>query len=253
VKKISNHSEFVDGELVNRHFGDRYFSADGGLEESCHVFVAGNGMAATYAAAGRLAVVETGFGTGLNLLAAAWALAGTGRGGSLSWTSVELHPGAAAPGAAALGGFAALGGLREAYLAAYPGEDMAEGWNAFGFGWGGLAVAVRVWRGEVLDMLAALADEPLPGGVDCWVLDGHSPALNPGMWSPAVFAGMAAASRYEPPSRYATYTAAGEVKRGLRAAGFTVRRSAGFGRKRHMISGAFAGPGSSGGGSSSHR
>jgi tRNA 5-methylaminomethyl-2-thiouridine biosynthesis bifunctional protein len=253
MKKISNHSEYIDGELVNRYFGDRYFSADDGLSESLHVFVEGNGMAEIYGAAGGLAVAETGFGTGLNLLAAVSALAATGRAGTLSWTSVELYPVAAAVVARVLAPFGGIDGPREAFLAAYPGESMAGGWNAFAFGWGGVAVTVRIWRGDVLDMLAALATGGPAGGIDCWVLDGHSPALNPGMWSPAVFTGMAAASRLEPPSRYATYTAAGEVKRGLRAAGFTVRRRPGHGRKRHMVSGAFAGPGSSGGGSSSPR
>jgi tRNA 5-methylaminomethyl-2-thiouridine biosynthesis bifunctional protein len=251
MEKISNHSEYQDGELVNRHFGDRYFSADGGLSESLHVFVAGNRMVESYLAAGNLAVAETGFGTGLNLLAAVSALVATGHCGRLSWTSVELYPVASSVAAGAHAAFGGLAGLREAFLAAYPGESMVDGWNVFGFGWGGVELTVRIWRGDVLEMLASLAAEGPPGGIDCWVLDGHSPALNPGMWSPAVFSGMAAASRLEPPSRYATYTAAGEVKRGLRAAGFTVRRQSGHGRKRHMISGEFGGPGSSGGDSSS--
>lgn len=240
-------------ELINPHFGDRYFSADGGLAESRHVFVEGNGMPELFAARGRLAVAETGFGTGLNLLATVLALAQTRVSGTLAWCSVELHPVPRSAAARALGAFPELDGLAERFLAVCPGEGMEVGWNAFGFDWEGIAVAVRVYRGDVLEMLASLAGRLPEGGLDCWVLDGHSPALNPGMWSPAVFAGMAACSRSAPSSRFATYTAAGLVKQGLRQAGFTVKRSPGHGRKRHMISGGFAPPagGRSGGCSSS--
>ncbi|HHB80929.1 MAG TPA: FAD-dependent oxidoreductase, partial [Aliiroseovarius sp.] len=37
-----------------------------------------------------------------------------------------------------------------------------------------------------------------------------------------------------PGGTFATYTAAGHVRRALEAAGFEVRRAPGFGRKRHM-------------------
>jgi len=36
------------------------------------------------------------------------------------------------------------------------------------------------------------------------------------------------------PRTFATYTAAGHVRRALSGAGFTVTRQPGFGRKRHM-------------------
>lgn len=50
---------------VSRRFDDPYFSLAGGLEETRHVFLAGNDLP------GRLRpgfhVAETGFGTGLNI------------------------------------------------------------------------------------------------------------------------------------------------------------------------------------------
>ncbi len=41
-------------------------------------------------------------------------------------------------------------------------------------------------------------------------------------------------ARTRPKGTFATYTAAGHVRRALGAAGFDVTRKPGFGRKRHM-------------------
>lgn len=62
-----------DGLPLSSRFGDVYFSADSGLEETCHVFLRGNRLAERFAAlsAGEsFAIGETGFGTGLNFLCA---------------------------------------------------------------------------------------------------------------------------------------------------------------------------------------
>ena len=54
---------------VSRRFDDPYFSLAGGLAETRHVFLAGNGLPARLVPG--FHVAETGFGTGLNLLALA--------------------------------------------------------------------------------------------------------------------------------------------------------------------------------------
>ena len=52
---------------------------------------------------------------------------------------------------------------------------------------------------------------------------------------------MAEGSRHTTPGgTFATYTAAGHVRRALAEAGFTVDRRPGHGRKRHMTLGALA-------------
>jgi tRNA 5-methylaminomethyl-2-thiouridine biosynthesis bifunctional protein len=229
-------------ELFNARYGDRYFSADGGLAESLHVFVRGNEMTDLFRVRQGLVVAETGFGTGLNLLAATLALAERGSTGYLDWYSVEKFPVSAASLKPALMAFPELADIVPVYLSVYSGDLMiAHGWHDFAFTWRGIQVRVRVFHGDVLEMLDQLSSQGPMTGIDCWVLDGHSPSLNPDMWSEAVFQGMARCSRTDPASRFATYTAAGVVKRGLRQAGFLVRRQAGFGAKRHMISGVFAG------------
>ncbi|MDB5422277.1 MAG: FAD-dependent cmnm(5)s(2)U34 oxidoreductase, partial [Brevundimonas sp.] len=60
-----------------------------------------------------------------------------------------------------------------------------------------------------------------------------SPALNPGMWSEAVFDGVA--DRSAPGARVATFTVAGAVRRGLAERGFQVDKRPGHGRKRERL------------------
>jgi tRNA U34 5-methylaminomethyl-2-thiouridine-forming methyltransferase MnmC len=81
--------------------------------------------------------------------------------------------------------------------------------------------------GDVRDTLPAWQ-----GRADAWFLDGFSPAKNPEMWGEALMAEVAAHTGAQ--GSFATYTAAGHVRRALQAAGFQVERRAGFGHKRHM-------------------
>ncbi|CAG0900209.1 unnamed protein product [Cyprideis torosa] len=82
-------------------------------------------------------------------------------------------------------------------------------------------------------MNAATALEEIVADVDCWYLDGFSPTGNPDMWSEQLLGQLAAVSK--PGATLATFTAAGAVRRGLQAAGFTVQKRKGFGRKREML------------------
>ncbi len=56
-------------ELNNDHFEDCYFSYDDGLSEALYVFVDGNCLPERIKPNRPFIVGETGFGTGLNLLA----------------------------------------------------------------------------------------------------------------------------------------------------------------------------------------
>ena len=55
------------------------------------------------------------------------------------------------------------------------------------------------------------------------------------MWTEQLFAAMARFAR--PEGSFATFTAAGFVRRGLQQAGFQVNRCKGFGQKREMLAG----------------
>ena len=70
---------------------------------------------------------------------------------------------------------------------------------------------------------------------DAWFLDGFSPAKNPELWNEELMTEVhdhAVAG-----GTFATYTAAGFVKRGLQAAGFDVQKVKGFAKKREMLVG----------------
>ncbi|CAN0596787.1 unnamed protein product, partial [Ectocarpus sp. 12 AP-2014] len=66
-------------------------------------------------------------------------------------------------------------------------------------------------------------------------LDGFSPAKNPELWEPLLLSEVARHTNVG--GTFATYTAAGAVRRALSDAGFDVERVPGFGRKRHMSKG----------------
>ena len=230
--------DWQDGQPVSRRFGDVYFSRDSGLEETRHVFLAGNGLRERWAALaphGRFTIGETGFGTGLNF-AAAWALWDevAPPGARLRYVSVERHPLPPADISRTLGLWPELARHREALLAQW--TEVAAGWQRFVFGGG--RVILTLLAGDVRAVLPRL-----DGHMDAWFLDGFAPGKNPEMWQAEVLAEVA--RRSASGATCATYTVAGEVRRGLEAAGFAVEKTPGFGRKREMLRGALrARPGS---------
>lgn len=199
-----------DGIPVSTRFDDPYFSLRGGLEEARHVFLAGNGLPARLVPG--FHVAELGFGTGLNLLALA-QLAEV----PIRFTSFEAWPMTPAQMARAHAAFPELAPLAEALRA-----GLAQG-PRLRLG----QVAVEVIAGDVRDSLPRW-----PGRADAWFLDGFAPARNPEMWGPPLMAQVAAHTA--PGGSFATYTAAGHVRRALEGAGFAVRRQPGFAGKRHM-------------------
>ena len=205
---------------VSRQFDDPYFSLAGGLEETRHVFLAGNGLPGRFRDGFRIA--ELGFGTGLNLLAVLLAHRGPGQ---LQYTSFEAYPMPAADIARALTAFPEVAETTEPFL-----RQWATGATELQFP----GLTARIVLGDARETLPAWQ-----GQADAWFLDGFSPAKNPELWSDAL---MAEVARHTAPGgTFATYTAAGHVRRALAEAGFDVIRQPGFGRKRHMTTGVLQG------------
>ena len=220
-----------DGHPYSPFFDDVYHTTSGGLGQAQQVFLACNGLPSRWAGRAAFTIVETGFGLGLNFLAtwAAWR-ADPARSRRLHFISIEKHPfrvddlarlQAAWPELAELSA-----GLRRQWPALLPGV------HRLGFDDG------RV----TLDLVFGDAVQALPlveARADAFYLDGFSPACNPDMWSPAVFAQLARLAA--PGASLATWSVAGEVRRGLQAVGFAVERRPGFGGKRQMLAGRFEG------------
>jgi len=205
-----------DGVPVSTLFDDPYFSLGDGLGETQHVFLAGNSLPERLRAGFCLA--ELGFGTGLNLLATALICPADC---PITYTSFEAYPMAVDDMARALALFPQTAPFAPQLLTAW-----AAGQRAFAVG----DISVQVIVGDARTTLPAWA-----GRADAWFLDGFSPAKNPQLWSPDILAQVAAHTA--PRGTFATYTAAGHVRRALDGAGFDVARVAGYGRKRHMSKG----------------
>ncbi len=95
-------------------------------------------------------------------------------------------------------------------------------------------ITLDLWFGDVNTLLPHF-DASMNDQIDAWFLDGFAPSKNPDMWSEPLFATMARFAR--PGGRFATFTAAGFVRRGLQQAGFEVSKCKGFGQKREMLTG----------------
>lgn len=204
-----------DGVPFSARFGDPYFSRSDGLAESRHVFLAGNGLPARFRDGFHIA--ELGFGTGLNLLAAWSAWRASGQRGPLTYTSFELAPLSPAEMARAHGAWPELAALSGEFLRLAEGRPVPD-------------LALQVIRGDAAETLPRWT-----GRADAWFLDGFSPARNPDLWSPGLMAGVA--GRTAPGGTFATYSAAGHVRRALAAAGFLVEKVPGYGAKKHMTRG----------------
>ena len=225
-----------DGDtLRSRDFGDVYFSMADGLRETQHVFLRHNGLPerwSTNRPGGRSAqrqftIGELGFGSGLNF-AATWCrfLESAPSNATLDYISVEGWPLSVDDQREALKPWPEL--ARPAAALTEQAATWARGFNLRVFESGRVRLLLLV--GEVTPMLAALSAE-----VDAWYLDGFAPAKNAAMWTPDVFAQLVRSSA--PGATFATYTAAGQVRRDLDAAGFDVERVDGFGTKRDMLRG----------------
>lgn len=211
-----------DGVIpVSVMFDDPYFSLADGLAETRHVFLAGNMLPARFRPGFHIA--ELGFGTGLNLMAAllAWRAARTD--GPLRFTSFEAYPLTPAVMSRALDAFPEARCIADPIL-----DQLAQG------------PAIRlpdlhadILLGDARATLCAWQDR-----ADAWFLDGFSPAKNPELWTPELLAQVAAHTA--PQGTFATYTAAGHVRRALSDAGFAVERRPGHARKRHMTVGVLA-------------
>lgn len=210
--------EWRDGVVpVATRFDDPYFSLTDGLAETRHVFLAGNDLPARLRPG--FVIAELGFGTGLNLLAT--RIAAEGVAGPIRFVSFEAFPLTADQIVRALDAFPEARAVAGPFL-----EAWALGARRFTLG----PLEVEVILGDARDTLPGWE-----GRADAWYLDGFSPARNPELWSEAMMAAVGAHTA--PGGTFATYTAAGHVRRALAAAGFTVERRAGHGRKRHMTAG----------------
>lgn len=233
------------GTPVADAFDDVYFSNHDGMAETEHVFINNNALPARWLQHTRttFTIAETGFGTGLNFLTTAHHFSEFRRKNpgnlldTLHFISFEKFPIAQPDLHRSLQQWPTLSALSTQLLAKYP--PAIAGCHRLIFQLSDdncCNLTLDLWFGDVNELLPSLPDN-LYRTIDTWFLDGFAPSKNPEMWQQHLFDNMAQLTR--PNGTFATFTAAGFVKRGLQAAGFKVEKCRGFGRKRDMLRGEF--------------
>ena len=219
------------GQPVSTRFGDVYFSREDGLAESRAVFLRGCGLPEAWRGRKHFTVAELGFGTGLNILALVdlWVRERPA-GGHLHIWSVEAHPLWADALTASHAGWPELAEISRVLRSRWP--KLVEGLHRIDLP--EFHATLDLALGDAAPML-----ESWSGRADAWFLDGFAPATNPAMWSNEVLSLVAA--RSAPGARAATFTVAGQVRRGLASGGFEVNKQPGHGRKRERLEAVFPG------------
>ena len=215
---------------ISQDFQDIYYSPEDGVQESQHVFIEGGQLIErikSLTPGDTLTVVELGVGSGLNLLLTAQAYCGTDPKIHGCDISQSMHY----PCVAICYGHSIHGGLiwlsyqprssNDGQLSPLPGcHHRIAVFDSF---------SVDFWWEDVestLDDLASYRSR----WVDIWYLDGFSPKTNSTMWSNSVFQAMQTLSKSN--AVLASFTASGDIRRRLAAAGFSIEKRAGFGKTR---------------------
>jgi tRNA 5-methylaminomethyl-2-thiouridine biosynthesis bifunctional protein len=211
-------------------YQDVYHSADGGLGQARHVFLEGCGLPDAWAGREVFTLLETGFGTGLNFLATwfAWR-ADPARSQRLHYLSVEKHPFSATDLALLHAAWPELAAISSDLIKRWP--PLISGFYRFEFDEGRVQLTLMLG-----DASACLPQ--LEARVDAFYLDGFSPDRNADLWHSDIFGELSRLAN--PGATAASYTVASSVRNGLTQAGFRIAKRAGYGRKRHCLTGVFS-------------
>jgi tRNA 5-methylaminomethyl-2-thiouridine biosynthesis bifunctional protein len=219
--------EWNNGTPRSTEYGDVYFSAADGVEETRHVFLLQNELPRRWLDEHSFVIAETGFGTGLNFFVTmmTW-LESAAEDACLHFISIENHPVSPADIVRLGHHCPVLRPFVDELLLSYP--PPVPGMHLIDLAGG--KVRLQLIFDEVEHAL-----EQIDCKIDAWYLDGFAPARNPQMWSERVFELIGRHTRVG--GSFATYSAAGVVRRGLAEAGFVVQKVQGHGAKREMLKG----------------
>ncbi|EAW31599.1 hypothetical protein GP2143_08614 [marine gamma proteobacterium HTCC2143] len=237
--------QWLDGDIPTAsQFDDIYYSGLSGLDESRYVFLQHNQLAQRWQqleTGSRFTIVETGFGTGLNFLAA-WQLwqQQAPVGAKLHFISVEKHPLKREELCRALSIWPELQVMADQLIDQYP--VLIPGQHYLNFENG--SVNLTLVLGDAKTSLEQLRDSDHPQWqhrqsfqIDAWFLDGFAPSKNPDLWNDGIYALLSDLSCEQ--TTFSTFTAVGSVRRALTDYGFNIEKVKGFGKKREMMKGVF--------------
>ena len=248
--------EWRDGTPYSTDFNDFYYHSgdpfeENGLRETEYLFLQQNNLQQRWQnlpnhpeSENKLFVIgETGFGTGLNFLAACdlW-LKTAPKDWRLQFISSELKPICKSDLRAIQQSWSGFAELSGELISQYP--ELTPGIHLLSLANG--RIQLYLMLGEANQMLKEIAESPDPAlanhqkkAVDAWFLDGFAPTKNPDIWCDKIFSTLASLSCNK--TTFATFTAASQVRKGLTCAGFKVNKITGFGKKRESLKGQFVG------------
>lgn len=224
---MSQPLEWRDGDMpYSSAFGDHFYCQTDGRLECGHVFLDGNGLPARWQDSKTFVIGELGFGTALNFCET-WRQWKQERqpGSTLHFMSFELYPMQAHEIDRALSRWPEIDAERNALVADWPEQPQGN-------------VSLQLDEQTRLTVVCGPAFEGVDAAApafDAWFLDGFAPSRNGDMWSPELM--KLVHDKTTPGGTFATYAAAGFVRRNLQAAGFVVERRKGFAGKREMLCG----------------
>lgn len=218
---------------VSTHFDDVYFNDDGAIAETLYVFIDGNQLNQRFLTHTKevFTIGETGFGSGLNFLMT-WQQFLQFRQQNpnhilkqLQFFSIEKYPLLAEE----------MQAIHQKILVDPLLLNLAQQLQHH---WPAQEIQFNTVQLNILFADIALFSPHLLANqvtVDAWFFDGFSPAKNSEMWSSELFHELYPLTANN--GTFATFTAAGYVKRNLIDAGFTVNKRVGYGKKREMLIG----------------
>ncbi|BDA79677.1 hypothetical protein LPTSP3_g26070 [Leptospira kobayashii] len=235
---------FFENEVpISERFGDVYFSKEGGTEESAYVFFEGNRIAEKWKETNTtnnsgFTIGELGFGTGLNYFITLEKWKKEISPPTVSFFSLEKFPLESSTLKIMKNHFPEISTWEKGLLDSYEKALKDGGQNLRSRIWTWTTphpshrtqFHLHVYFSDVITTLGDWKEK-----IDAWYLDGFSPAKNPEMWTAEVFQKIKSLSKEG--TSFATFTAAGFVRRNLESVGFRVEKQAGFGRKREMLVG----------------
>jgi tRNA U34 5-methylaminomethyl-2-thiouridine-forming methyltransferase MnmC len=219
--------EWRDGDMpYSPAFGDHFYCQTDGRLECGHVFLNGNRLPARWSGSTEMLIGELGFGTGLNFCETwrQWKIE-RNSASQLHFMSFELLPMQGSDIDRALSRWPEIDAERKALLASWPQHPSG-------------TISLLLDSQTRLTVVCGNAFDSLqsaPARFDAWFLDGFAPSKNPDMWSAELL--QRVYDRTAEDGTFATYAAAGFVRRNLQASGFLVERQQGFAGKREMLCG----------------
>jgi tRNA U34 5-methylaminomethyl-2-thiouridine-forming methyltransferase MnmC len=197
--------------IKNEQTGDTYHSIHGAVQESQHVFIkSGLAYFLSRHTQQKIKILEVGFGTGLNTLLTIQGYPDI----KIEYTTLEPFP------------------LTSEFFRAlnYDGKEILQ--NIHECGWNAPHAITKNFT--LAKLQSTLFDAKLPGNhFNLVYFDAFAPTSQPELWTPEAFEKIKVAMTA--PSVLVTYCAKGQVKRDLKAAGFTVESIPGPPGKREMI------------------